>query len=93
MELAEIVKASASRMVDVTVEADRGFSTVCISCDGEEDIFMQGDEADDFIAEVDTMYDMAQHVTWDEAALCVAEPYAECIWNSLETDEGEGYVH
>lgn len=81
LTLADIVKAAAGRLPGVDVEIDRSMGTVCISAQGEEDIFMQGDEADEFIAEVDKLWNDAQHVTEDEAALCAASPYVECIWN------------
>ena len=81
MELSEIIKKSAERMQNVCVDIDRRFGTVCISSNGEEDIFMQGEDASDFIAQVDNLYEKAGDVTEDEAALCCAAPYCECIWN------------
>lgn len=80
MTITEIIKAAAVRMTDVTVDVDRSFSTVTITAEGQDTIFLQGDEADQFIAAVDALYEKAGDVAEDEAALCHAEQYAECIW-------------
>jgi hypothetical protein len=81
MTLTEIIKAAAERMPDVIVEIDRRLGTVLIWKPEEEDIFLQGDEADQFIAKVDELYNKAGDVTEDEAALCEASPYCENLWN------------
>jgi translation initiation factor 1 (eIF-1/SUI1) len=80
MTLTEIIKAAAQRMQNATVDMDSRYGTVCISTDGQDDIFMQGDEAGGFIDQVQDLYEKAGDVTEDEAALCHAEQYAECIW-------------
>lgn len=80
MTLTEIIKAAAERMQDVSVDIDRCMGFVSISSDGEEDITFQGDEADQFIEAVDKLYNESGHVTEDEAALCHAQSYVECIW-------------
>lgn len=79
--LSEIVKASAERMQDVTVELDRSMGTVTISAPGQGDIFFQGHEADEFIEKVDKLYHETGLCTEDECALNIASPYAENIWN------------
>lgn len=81
MKLTDIIKAAAGRMVKVTVALDRGMGTVEISAEGHDAIFMQGGEADEFIAAVDKLYEDSGDVTEDEAALCQAEQYAENIWS------------
>jgi hypothetical protein len=81
VSLTDIIKAAAERMRDAAVDINRLLPTVCISAPGEEDIFMQGDEAEAFIAEVDKLYEQAGDVTEDECALCHAEPYCENCWN------------
>jgi hypothetical protein len=81
VSLTDIILAAAKRMEDVTVDMDSLRSTVCISAPGQDDIFMQGYEADAFIAEVDKLYEQSGDVTYDEAALCHAEPYCENCWN------------
>lgn len=62
------------------VDWDSGFETFSIECEGEEPIFMQGDEAAERIAEIDAM--CTRYPSLDEytAALCIAKPYIECIW-------------
>jgi hypothetical protein len=79
--LSELVKASAERMHDVTVEIDRSMGTVSISAAGEDDIFFEGHEAETFIEAVDKLYEETGDCNEDECALNVAEPYAENIWN------------
>jgi hypothetical protein len=80
--LSELVKASAERMKDVTVDLDRSMGTVAISCDSaENDIFFEGHEAEEFLQAVDKLYEETGDCTEDECALNVAEPYAENIWN------------
>lgn len=77
------ILAAAKRADDsgVSVEWDRRFPTVSIRCDGEEDIFMQGDEADTFIAEIDALCKRFPSLYEATAALALAQPYAETIWN------------
>jgi hypothetical protein len=79
--LTKIIKESAERMKDVTVDRDRDLSTVSISAHGKEDIFMQGEEADNFIKEVEALWEKVGEVTMDECAANVAEPYCENLWN------------
>ncbi len=77
------VHEAANRMkaAGISVECDSSMSTVCISCDEETDIFMQGDEADTFIAEVEAMCKRFPSLTSDIAELALAEPYADNIWS------------
>jgi hypothetical protein len=79
LDQGQVIKEMAGRMADVTVDMNRSYGTVTIDIVGGESIFLQGDEADNFIAEVDRIYDEAQNVTEDECALCVASPYAESV--------------
>lgn len=53
---------------------------VCISCKDEEDIFIQGDDASEFMKEIKSI--TKHYHSFDEytAALVVAKPYIECIW-------------
>ncbi len=82
MTLTEIIKASN---VDpgITVECDASFATVCISDDEcvQEDIFMQGDQASEFIENCRRLYDEAGDVTMTEVEIHCAMPYAENLWN------------
>lgn len=83
MELTKIIQDAAARMSSVTVELDHSYGTVTISDDEgvQDDIFMQGDDANLFLNEVDDLYQKAGDVTEDECALCAAESYVECLWN------------
>ncbi len=77
------IHAAAERMKasGVTVDCDSRMETVCISCDGEEDIFMQGDEAACFIKGVEDACKKYPSLTSDIAELWLAHPYAENIWS------------
>lgn len=82
MTLTEVIKAASKRVeeyADVVIE--RCIGTVTIAGTGGDDIFLQGDEADQFIATVDGLYADAGDVTIDEAARCHAEQYCENIWS------------
>lgn len=83
MRIDYILKAAAKRMADsgVSIDWDSGYSTVSISCEGEDDIFMQGEEADDFISEIETLADRCRSMNEYTIALALAEPYAENLWN------------
>lgn len=66
------------------VDVDYGFGTVCIkdlSDDPWDDIFMQGEDASNFIEEVNNLYNRAGNLGLDEAEMYVALPYVETIWN------------
>jgi len=65
----------------ITVDCDGSYSTVSIDAPGEDSIFMQGDEADNFIAERDALCKRYPSLDFDIAELALAEPYAECIFN------------
>ena len=83
MRIDYILKAAAKRMENsgVSIDWDSGYSTVLISCAGEDDIFMQGDEADTFIEEIEAMGNRCRSLNPYIIALALAEPYAENIWN------------
>lgn len=82
--LAKIVMDTANRVRDsITVEVDSSLPSVAIVDDSgqHDDLFMQGDEASQFIDEVDSLYEKAGTVGRDDAELCVAAPYAETLFN------------
>lgn len=64
-----------------SVDWDSSFSTVTISCKGEDDIFMQGDEADEFISEIEILTKRYKSLDSYTAACALAEPIAECLFN------------
>lgn len=72
--------ATRAREAGVSVDCDSAYSTVCISAPGEEDIFMQGDNADQFISEVDALCKRYPSLSRDIAELAIAEPYS-VLWS------------
>lgn len=72
--------ASRCMLGGVTVDIDRRYPTVSMDIPGSEDgCFMQGDEADQFIAEVDALCKRFRSLDEHTAALALAEPYAEAF--------------
>ncbi len=72
--------ADYSEASGVVIDWDSAFSTFCISAKGEDDIFMQGEEADSAISEIDSLCKKYPSLDAYTAALCIAKPYIECIW-------------
>ena len=65
----------------VEVETDSAYSTVAItSPDYLDEIFMQGDEADSFIAECRKLWIRYPSLPMDVAELALAEPYTD-LWS------------
>jgi hypothetical protein len=73
--------AARCRASGVTVDIDSPYSTVAIDAPGEDGIFMQGDEAETFISEVRALCKRYPSLDEDTAALALAEPYAETLFN------------
>lgn len=74
----------ADRIPDVSVKVCRSLETVCIrDTTGEfEDIFMQGQDAAQFIAELDDLIEKApDDLLFETAVKSLAAPYCENIWN------------
>lgn len=81
MQLTDILRAAAQRMrtAGIHVEVNRSFGWVAITCKGEEDIFMQGDEADEFMEEVRKIGARCTSLAEDTIELALAEPYTD-LW-------------
>jgi len=79
MRIDYILKAAAKRMHNVTVDWDSSFCTVSISTPGQDDIFMQGDDATAFIDEIESMGNRCRSLNPDVIALALAEPYTD-LW-------------
>lgn len=63
---------------ELDVEIDSGLPIVAMTCEGNDLCFMQGDEADDFIAEVDKLYETNDfNGTYTEASLICGYPYLD----------------
>ena len=73
---------AAQRMHDagITVDTDSRYSTVSIDAPGQESIFMQGDDADAFIAECRKLWIRYPSLPMDVAELALAEPYTD-LWS------------
>lgn len=79
MTLSDIIRSSANRMAGVHVDMQLLHETVLIAKQGENDVFLQGDDARRFIKEYSRLYSEAGDVTEHECAAHVAEPYTE-LW-------------
>ncbi|MBB5409258.1 hypothetical protein HDG34_003199 [Paraburkholderia sp. HC6.4b] len=69
----EIIRTSAWRVRNVTIDVNESMPTVAIG----ENVFLQGEEADNFIEAAKGLYEQAQTVTMDDCYACVAHPYVE----------------
>jgi hypothetical protein len=81
--LEEIINTDAAYCRDVTVTICRKLPSVTIK-DGtgeQEDIYMQGDDADQFLAEFDEIVDLAPDVLFADALKYLAKPYVDCLWH------------
>lgn len=81
--LKKIIEADAFLMRDVDVTIDRRFRHVTIKDEeGEqEDIFLQGQDAEQFIDQFDALIEQAPDVLFVDAIKHLAKPYVECIWS------------
>ena len=70
------VKGSA-----VAVDVERGFSAVSIVDlnDPSNDVFLQGQEADEFIDEADELYERLGEVSLEDAYAVTAHPYLDLL--------------
>lgn len=80
MRLDYILKASAMHMLGVFVDVNRSMCHVSIYDGKNESIFLQGDDAEQFIAECDKYSNRCKCLDFSIIELAVAEPYVECIW-------------
>ena len=75
MTLTEIIRADALYLTNVRVECDSRYSTVEIG----DDIFLQGQEADEFNDKVERLWNLTGDTTKDECAKHLAKPYVDCL--------------
>ena len=70
------------RMKDsgIDVDCDSAYSTVAISKAGEDDIFMRGDDADQFISEARAMWKRYRSLPMGVCEMALAERYTE-LWS------------
>jgi hypothetical protein len=69
----ELIRISAWHVRNVRIDVDEHMPTVTIG----ENVFLQGEEADNFIEAAEKLYEQAQTVTMDHCYACVAHPYVE----------------
>lgn len=73
--------ADYSQESGAVVDWCSSMETFSVSCDGQDDIFMQGDEASAVIGEIESMCRRFPSLDEYTAALCIAKSYIENIWS------------
>jgi hypothetical protein len=85
MKLQDILHADAEYTrnsgVDVDIVSNYGTVTITDTTGENESIFLQGDDADAFISEVEQLWNETGDMDRDTIACALAKPYIECIWN------------
>lgn len=72
--------ADYSQVSGASVDWCSSMQTFAIACEGQDDIFMQGDEASDVIDEIEALCKRYPSLDEYTAALCIAKPYIESVW-------------
>lgn len=83
MQLTDIIERNARPYfghVQVDIDHFRGTVAITDLNHNHADIFMQGDDAIDFIDEYETARGEAPAVDDDLVALYVADPYIQALW-------------
>lgn len=63
---------------DLDIDINSSFEWVAMTCEGNDLCFMQGDEASDFIEQVDSLYESDDfNGNYYEAALICGYPYLD----------------
>lgn len=76
--LSQTIRRAARRMDGViSVDVDESFETVAIDWRDSDGVFMQGDDAAQFIAEASRHYEHAQYVSIDDCYAALGEQYYE----------------
>ena len=68
------------RAAGIDVVCESAYPTVAISKAGEDDIFMQGDDADSFISEAQAMWHRYPSLPDYVCEMALAEPYTD-LWS------------
>ena len=81
--LHDIIMQDAEYCKNVQVTVNSCYGTVSIiDCDGEqEEIFLQGDDACQFISEAERLWDNLETITRQDAYAHLAKPYVDSYWN------------
>lgn len=83
MTLDEIIKANADSMEYVSVAYNFALPYVTImdhSEEQQEDIFLQGSDAEEFEREFKELSEQCPNVAFEDIIKHLAMPYVECIW-------------
>ncbi len=72
--------ADSVHTAGITVDCDSGYSTVSIDAPGQESIFMQGEDADAFIADCRKLWNRYPSLPMDVCELATAEAYTD-LWS------------
>ena len=83
MKLQDIILSDAEYCKNVTVLVEYNYGYVTISDDTgkNDDIFLQGDDASDFISQLNHLYNLTGDLTEQDISLHLARQYIDCIWN------------
>lgn len=83
ISLKQIIEADAQFMRDVEVVIDRRFPHITIKDENgeQEDIFLQGHDAESFVSAFDHLIAQAPDVLMTDGAKHLAMPYVECLWS------------
>lgn len=73
--LSEIIKIDAAYARDTVIECNSAYSTVAIG----SDIFLQGQEADEFNDEAERLWNLTGDTTIEECRAHLAKPYIDCL--------------
>lgn len=73
--LTALIRAATAYVGDTVIECDTAFSTVAIG----SDIFLQGQEADEFNDAAERLWNETGDTTIDECRAHLARPYLDCL--------------
>lgn len=73
--LSEIIRSDAAYVGDTVIECNSAFSTVAIG----SDIFLQGQEADEFNDAVESLWNETGDTTIEDCRAHLAKPYIDCL--------------
>lgn len=79
MKLSEIVKRTIRGMSNVTVDVNEKYGYITIA-NGTDEIFLQGDDFNSFMSEVDAIKD--EEISYEDKLLFVAEQYTSVLWGN-----------
>lgn len=81
MKLQQILKQQAeyTRNSDVVVNIDKRMPWVDIIADEESNVFLQGEEAEEFLAKCDEYSEACQDMDMEEIELAVAYSYLDVL--------------